>query len=369
MIKSMDDFTSVIMAGGRGTRLWPLSRRQRPKQALRLFGDRTLFQVAVDRLLPIMPPERIFVVTVAEQAELLHSQGPMLPTDNFLVEPAPRGTASVIGLAAIVLRRQNPDYVMAILTADHFIAHVDRFQELLTAAYEVALEGDLVTLGITPRYPETGYGYIHRGDLRGEFHGYKAYKVQSFKEKPGRSLAEEYISSGQYSWNSGMFVWKVNRILEEIERQMPELFTALEQIEAGFGDQNQAQILDDVWQSLESETIDFGVMEGAERLSVIPADDLGWWDVGGWSRLFDIMEPDAGGNLILAPETLVMDTQRSLICQDEDVKQKRLIATLGLRDIIVVDTGNVLLVCHRDQAEDIRRLVQELTKSGADKFL
>jgi mannose-1-phosphate guanylyltransferase len=369
MINMMDDFVSVIMAGGGGTRLWPLSRRKKPKQALRLFGDRTLFQVAVDRLTPIMPPERIYVVTVAEQAELLHSQMTMLLKDNFLIEPAPRGTASVVGLAAIILRRQNPDFVMATLTADHYIAHVDRFQELLAAAYEVAREGDLVTLGITPHYPETGYGYIHRGELRGEFHGYKAYKVQAFKEKPERELAEEYVLSGQYAWNSGMFVWKVSRILEEIERQMPDLYATLMQIEASLGSQDQDQILEDIWHTLESETIDFGVMEGAEQVSVIPADDLGWWDVGGWGRLFDFIESDDDGNIIVAPETLVMDTQQTLIYQDHEAKEKRLIATLGLRDLIVIDTGDILLVCNRDQAEEVRRLVNELTKSGLDIFL
>jgi mannose-1-phosphate guanylyltransferase len=369
MTNMMDDFASVIMAGGGGTRLWPLSRRRRPKQALRLFGDRTLFQVAVDRLIPIMPPERIYVVTVAEQAELLHSQVTELLKENFLIEPAPRGTASVVGLAATMLRKQNPDFVMATLTADHYIAHVDRFQELLVAAYEVAREGDLVTLGITPHYPETGYGYIHRGEVRGEFHGYKAYRVQSFKEKPERDLAEEYVSSGQYAWNSGMFVWKVSRILEEIERQMPNLYATLTQIEANIGSQDQDQIIENVWHALESETIDFGVMEGAENVSVIPADDLGWWDVGGWGRLFDFIETDDDGNIIVASETLVVDTQRTLIYQDHEAKRKRLISTLGLRDLIVIDTGDVLLVCHRERAEEVRQLVNELTKAGIDLFL
>lgn len=369
MNNTMDDFISLIMAGGGGTRLWPLSRRTRPKQALRLFGDRTLFQVAVDRLMPIMPPERIYVVTVAEQAELLHSQVTELLKENFLIEPEPRGTASVIGLAAAMLRKQNPDFVMAALTADHYIAHVDRFQELLLAAYEVAREGDLVTLGITPNYPETGYGYIHRGELRGEFHGYKAYRVQSFKEKPERDLAEEYVLSGQYAWNSGMFVWKVSRIMEEIERQMPDLYATLTQIEANLGGQDQDQIIKNVWHTLESETIDFGVMEGAENVSVIPADDLGWWDVGGWGRLFDFLETDDDGNIIVASETLVVDTQRTLIYQDHEAKKKRLITTLGLRDLIVIDTGDVLLVCHREQAEEVRQLVNELTRSGLELFL
>jgi mannose-1-phosphate guanylyltransferase len=210
------NYYSIIMAGGGGTRLWPLSRRHRPKQLLRLFDEKSLFQIAVDRLLPIMPPEQVFVVTIEAQAQLLQPQAPMLPAENFIMEPAPRGTASVIGLAATILHGRDPDCVMAALTADHYISHVDRFQELLLAAYELACEGDLVTLGISPSYAETGYGYIRRGESRGRYRGYEAFHVGAFKEKPTSEQAQAYISSGEYAWNSGMFVWKAARILEEI---------------------------------------------------------------------------------------------------------------------------------------------------------
>ena len=365
----MDDFTAVIMAGGGGTRLWPISRRRRPKQSLRLFGDQTLFQIAVDRLLPIMSPDRILVVTVAEQAELLQPQVPMVPASNFLLEPAPRGTASVIGLAAIVLRRQNPEFVMANLTADHYIANVDKFQELLLAAYEVACQGELVTLGITPRYPDTGYGYIHRGEALGTFCGYQAYRVEAFKEKPDLATAEAYVNSGEYVWNSGMFVWKASRILDEIERQMPDLFSGLMEIEAALGTPEEGRVLEEGWNELESETIDFGVMEGADQVAVIPADDLGWWDVGGWNRLFELMEPDEDGNLLVAPKTFALDVHRTLIYQDPEIEGERLIAALGVDDLIVIDTGDVLLVCRRERAEELRRLVQELTNAGLDHYL
>jgi len=365
----MDDFAAVIMAGGGGTRLWPISRRKRPKQSLRLFGDQTLFRIAVDRLLPIMSPEQILVVTVAEQAELLQPQAPMVPASNFLLEPAPRGTASVIGLAAIRLRRQNTEFVMANLTADHYIANVDKFQKLLLAAYEVACQGELVTLGITPRYPDTGYGYIHRGELLGTFCGYQAYRVEAFKEKPALATAEAYVNSGEYVWNSGMFVWKASRILDEIEQQMPALFSGVMEIEAALGPPEEGRVLEEVWHEVESETIDFGVMEGAEQVTVIPADDLGWWDVGGWNRLFELMEPDEDGNLLVAPKTLALDMHRTLIYQDPEIKGERLIATLGVNDLIVVDTGDVLLVCRRERAEELRRLVQELANAGLDHYL
>ena len=369
MKKKMANYSAVIMAGGGGTRLWPLSRRVRPKQILQLFGKRTLYQMAVDRILPIMTKERIYIVTVADQAKVLRNQAPSLPEANFIIEPSPRGTAAVVGLAAIVLSEQNPDCVMAVLTADHYIADVERFQDLLLAAYEVACDDELVTLGITPRYPDTGYGYIQRGASLGQYRGYHAYRVRSFKEKPGLTKAKEYLASGEYAWNSGMFVWKVSRILEEIEQQMPDLYNGLKIIEKTLGGSEEGETIENVWRELENQTIDYGVMEGAKQVSVIPADDLGWWDVGGWNRLFELMDIDEMGNLIDAPKTLILDTKNALIYQDPEVERDRLIASLGVEGVIVIDTGDVLLICHRDRAEDIRRLVKELEVIGLDQYL
>ncbi|HEY43742.1 MAG TPA: NTP transferase domain-containing protein [Anaerolineae bacterium] len=365
----MMDYTAVIMAGGGGTRLWPLSRRTRPKQSLHLFGDRTLFQMAVDRIMPIMTPERIFIVTVADQAKILEEQTPSIPKKNFILEPAPRGTASVVGLAAIILHQQNPNCVMAVLTADHYIADVERFQDLLLASYEVACDDELVTLGITPRYPDTGYGYIQRGDMLGQYRGYHACRVKTFKEKPDLSQAEEYLASGDYAWNSGMFVWKVSRILEEIEQQMPNLYDGLKKIENALGSSDEGEIIEEVWSGLKSKTIDYGVMEGAKQVTVIPADDLGWWDVGGWNRLFELMELDEMGNLIRAPKTLILDTKDTLIYQDPMLEKERLIATLGIEGLIAIDTGDVLLLCQRERAEDLRRLVKELKILNLDEYL
>jgi len=368
-MNKMTDYSAVIMAGGGGTRLWPLSRRARPKQTLQLLGERTLFQMAVDRILPIMTQERIYIVTVADQARVLKVQTPSLPESNFILEPSPRGTAAVVGLAAIILHEQNPDCVMAVLTADHYIADVERFQDLLLAAYDVACDNELVTLGITPRYPDTGYGYIQSGESLGEYRGYHAYRVKTFKEKPGLLKAKEYLASGEFAWNSGMFVWKVSRILEEIERQMPDLHNGLKRIERALGGPEEAETIENVWCGLKSQTIDYGVMEGAKQVSVIPAEDLGWWDVGSWNRLFELMDIDEMGNLIDAPKTLILDTKDALIYQDPEVDKDRLIASLGVEGVIVIDTGDVLLICHRERAEDIRRLVKELEISGLDQYL
>ncbi len=364
-----NDYFAVIMAGGGGTRLWPLSRRDRPKQMLQIFGNQTLFNVSVKRLQPLMDRNRIFVVTVEEQVKILSNQVPSLPANNFVLEPCPRGTASVVGLAAIKLRKLNPDCVIAILTADHFIADEVKFQELLQAARELALEGDLVTLGITPRYADTGYGYIHRGERRGVFNGFEAFCVEAFKEKPDYDLAEEYINSGEYSWNSGMFVWKAESILVEIERQMPELFRGLEEIDRVLDTADEAETTDKVWCQLESQTVDFGIMEGARDVSVIPADDLGWCDVGGWARMFEVKNHDEHGNVILAANCLTVDAENTLIYQDDSAEAKRLVVALGTDDLIVVDMGDVLLVCPKNRSEDVRKIVRLLEEKGMDQYL
>jgi mannose-1-phosphate guanylyltransferase len=363
------DYFAVIMAGGGGTRLWPLSRKSKPKQALRLFGERTLFSVAVDRILPLIPTDQILTVTVEEQARLLRDQTPQLPGDNFILEPAPRGTASVIGLAAVLLERRAPGCVMACLTADHFISNEQRFRELLRAAYEAAKQDHLVTLGISPTHPDTGYGYIHQGELLEKSGAFEVYRVQQFKEKPEQAQAQAYLESGEYVWNSGMFVWKASRILEEIKRQMPELYEGLRRIQDAREAGDDKDVLPSVWGTLESQTIDFGIMEGAHDVVVIPADELGWLDVGGWGRLYELSNVDEQNNAVLAKRALTLDTEGTLLFQAGDVGQELLIATLGLEDMIVIDTGDVLLVCPRQRAEDVKRLVDLLDEAGLEAFL
>lgn len=363
------DLFAVIMAGGGGTRLWPLSRRERPKQALRLSGDRTLFQLAIDRLLPIIPVENILVATVDSQAEMLHEQAPDLPPENFVLEPAPRGTASVIGLAAITLRRRSAEGVMACLTADHFIGSVDKFRDILLAAKEVAERGLLVTLGIAPTYPATGYGYIERGEPLEVSRGMPAYRLAAFHEKPSLEKAQAYLESGGFAWNSGMFIWKVGRILDEMRRQMPSLADGLAAIEEAHDTPGESQVFQQVWRDLEPQTIDYGIMEHAARAAVIPAEGLGWYDIGSWGRLLEALPLDAEGNLVLGENTLREETSGSLVYQDAAGARGRLIATLGLKEIIVVDTPDVLLVCSKDRSEDVRKLVERLGNEGMSEYL
>ncbi len=358
---------AVIMAGGGGTRLWPLSRKAKPKQALKLLGEKTLFQTTVERMRGFLPPERILVVTIAEQAEMLRAQTPELPKENFVLEPAPRGTASAIGLAAAFLHQRDTQAVMAVFPADHFIRNRDLFHLLLKIAVDVAQEDYLVTLGITPTFPATGYGYIQRGERLPEKFAYPVYRVKRFKEKPKKEQAYEMSVRGGYSWNSGMFIWRTQAILSEIDRQMPELKSVLDAISDSLASPEPDSVIRDLWLPLASQTIDYGVMENARKVAVLPASGLDWSDVGSWNSLFDVVLPtDTQGNLIFGENRITRNTRDTLIYGDD---KKRLIVTLGVEDLIIVDSGDVLLVAQRDKAQNVREVVARLKKTNRNEYL
>jgi mannose-1-phosphate guanylyltransferase len=351
-----EHYYAVIMAGGEGSRLWPLSRQLRPKQMVKLGSERSLFQVAVDRIKDIFPADRIYVVTVASQAANLKSQCPEIPEDNYLLEPMPRGTASVVGLAAVALRQRDPQAVMAILAADHLIQNISYFHQLLRDAHQLAEDGYLVTLGIRPTYPATGYGYIQRG---AELEGYSSlvYQVKRFKEKPDEETARTFLVRGDHDWNSGMFVWRIDRIFEEINLLMPELAEKLEAIAQSWGTSSENSTLQAIWPTIKPQTVDYGIMEKAERVAVIPAIDLGWNDVGSWESMFEVFQTDSNGNVVLDAQYLGLGTSNSLIVSDHT---DRLIVTLGLENVVVVDTQDAILVCSRNQAQRVREVVNLL---------
>jgi mannose-1-phosphate guanylyltransferase len=365
-MSNLDHTYAVIMAGGGGTRLWPVSRQEHPKQLLPLLAEETLFQSTVARLEKMFPPERILVVTVAEQASIMQEQAPEIPLENYLIEPAPRGTASVVGLAASVLMQRDPQAMMAVLPSDHFIRNRDLFHYLLRAAFDVAEKGYLVTLGITPTFPSTAYGYIQQGEaLDGEFN-YPVYAVRCFIEKPDEQKAHQLLHSGDHSWNSGMFIWRVADILTEIKKQMPALSDAITKISESWNTPQKDEVLNALWYDLKIETVDYGVMENAELVAVLPAGGLGWSDVGSWNSLKEVLLPDMNGNIAQNAHLLAIDSHNSLVYSNDN---ERLVVTIGVDDMVLVDTGDVLLVCKSDQAQKVRDVVEHLRKHRQEKYL
>lgn len=357
----LEHYYAVIMAGGGGTRLWPLSRRLHPKQMIRLGSERTLFQQAFDRLEGVFPPERILVVTVADQAEVLRGQCPELPEENFILEPEPRSTAAVVGLAALAIRRRDPLATMAVLTADHVIPNVQRFRDLLGGAYGLAQQGFLVTLGIQPTQPSTSYGYIQQGEGLGQYGGVSAFRVERFREKPDEATARQFLAAGDHVWNSGMFIWKVSLIWEEMAALMPALAGQLTKIDQVWDAPEFRGLLKAYWDPIQPVSIDYGIMEKSAKVAVLPAADLGWNDVGSWDALFDVFPADENGNIVLEARHIGVDSHNTLVCAD---RSGRLIVTIGTEDLIVVETPDALMVCKRSEAQKVRELVNILKKSG-----
>jgi mannose-1-phosphate guanylyltransferase len=357
---------AVIMAGGGGTRLWPVSRKDRPKQLLPLLGEQTLLQSTFARLTGLFDTDHIFVVTVSGQVAEIQRQVPEVPLANYLIEPAPRGTASVVGLAAVALLARDPDAVMAVLPSDHYIRERDLFTYVLREALDVAEKGYLVTLGITPVSPSTAYGYVQHGKPLDERLTYPVYHVLRFTEKPDEKTAQQFLQSREHSWNSGMFVWRADAILKEIRRQMSALSAALATVAGAWGTPGQTAAIETVWPPLKAETIDYGVMEHAERVVVVPAGGMGWSDVGAWDTLFEVLLPDLRGNVSSRAQHLAVETHNTLVYGHG---AERLIVTIGMDDTVIVDTGDVLLVCKSDQSQKVRDVVEHLRQQQQEKYL
>jgi len=361
-----EHFYAVIMAGGGGSRLWPVSRKRNPKQLLRLSGRQSLFQMAVNRLQGLFSINKIFVVTIQEQVAALRTEVPQIPLENYIIEPLPRGTASVVGLAANHLFYKDDHAVMAVLTADHVIENVPLFQTILQCGSEVAKFDYLVTIGIEPTYPSTGYGYIEMGHNLEGMWGQRVAHIKRFVEKPNEENANLFIKNGGYLWNSGMFIWKASQIIKEFQNQMPVLAESLDVIASSIGTHQYKEILEKIWEHITPQTIDYGIMEHASNVVVIPSQGLGWSDIGSWDSLIDIIEPDESGNIVLGDETILINTHNTIIKKNDST---RLLAAVGLNDIVIIDTEDALLVCKKGETQNVRHIVNMLKEKNLDKFL
>lgn len=350
----------VILAGGSGTRFWPLSREEYPKQLLKIFGNQTLIQSTVSRVSDFIHPQDIFIVTSPQQIEQMRYQLAEQKNAshlNYISEPQKKNTAAAIALAAMTLRKLDPDAVMAVLSADHFIQNPMDFIETLRLAAEIAQDGSLVTLGAKPTRPETAYGYIRSGKALPDFQSVS--KVEAFIEKPNRADAEKYLKDKNTLWNTGIFVWKASAILSEIDRFLPELSLGLKEVEAAIGTDAQELILERVYPQLPSISIDYAVLEHSDRLVVIPTD-MGWEDVGSWNALDEVIPKDKEGN-IFTGKVINVGSRNSIIYAG-----KRVVAAVGLQDLIVVDTEDATLVCNKNNAQDVKKVVALLKQQKGD---
>ena len=358
-----ESFWVVIPAGGAGTRLWPVSRAARPKFLLPLRGTSSLLQQTAERLASLAPPERTLVVCGPGHAAAVARQLPALPDPNVVVEPAPKGSGPAIGLAAALIARQDPDAIMGSFAADHEVDDEGAFARAVGVAIAAARAGWLTAIGLTPMRPETGFGYVERTDeVVVEGPDGVAYRAACFVEKPDRARAETYVASGRFLWNASMFVWRAQTLLEELARLQPALHAGLSRVAAAWGTPAQDEVAGEVWAGLPASTIDQGVMERAARVAIVPAA-MGWSDIGDWHVLGQLGEPDAAGNSLRGDVVPVATTNSTAWSETG-----RLIAMVGLDNVVVVDTDDALLVADRSRTQEVRQVVELLKERRREEL-
>ena len=353
--------TALIMAGGRGERFWPKSRRSLPKQFLSLTDDgKTMIQLTVERILPLVAPEDIYIATNRDYKALVREQLPEVPEENILCEPVGKNTAPCIGLGAEHMKKKYGDAMMLVLPSDHLIKYNTIFINTLEDAVDVAAEGkNLVTIGITPDAPETGYGYIR---LKSNERCRRAFKVDGFVEKPDLERAKEYLASEEYLWNSGMFVWKVSTVLENLQKYLPDTFAGLERIGAAVGTADEQAVLEKEFSAFKAESIDYGIMEKAKNIYILTGA-FGWDDVGSWLAVGRIKKSNEFGNVIDG-NVITVDTKNTIVQGG-----KKLLAVVGVKDLIIVDTEDALLVCDKHSAGSIKKVVENLQICNRTEYL
>jgi len=361
----------VIMAGGAGTRLWPLSRGHTPKQLLPVVKGKSLLQLSYERLRGILPPSQIYVCTGEAFRQKVLANLPELPNENVLGEPEGRDTANAVGFPATVLNKRDPDAVFAIVTADHVIEPVDVFQNAITQAFAV-VEKDrtaLVTFGITPTYAHTGLGYIQRGT---DIEGFEsAFNVQAFKEKPDKPTADRYVESGRFYWNSGMFVWRADTVLAELATHLPQAHEGLSQIADAWGTPDQAKVLKDVYPELPKISIDYAVMEPAAQRKgkahvVVVEMPVQWLDVGSWPALAETLHTDEQDNATDCPTAIFLDSDGNIVVS---TSPDHLVSLIGVSDMIIVHTADATLICPKADAQRVKEMVNKVREKYGEKYL
>lgn len=360
----MDHYYAMIMAGGGGTRLWPMSRQDTPKQLLPLVEDDSMFKVSVKRLAPLFTPEQIYVVTGRRYLTAFRADAPEIPEANFVIEPYGRDTAPAAALGLSVIHKRDPQATVAIMTADHHITKKDVFRDALAAAHDLAQHGHIVTLGIAPSYPATGFGYIRQGETIATINGFDCFRSLGFTEKPNAVTATGFLASGDYTWNSGMFIWRAEQALGEFKRQQPVTYEQLMSLQDAIDTPDFETRLESVWGEVTRISLDYAIMEGAENVAVIPVE-IGWNDIGSWSALYDVLKLDKFGNHFKGKtaEKVSLDTRNTLVYSD------KLTVTIGVENIIVVETPDALLICHKDRAQDVKEVVNHLLTTKNYKYL
>jgi mannose-1-phosphate guanylyltransferase len=359
----MKDIYTLIMAGGAGTRFWPRSKTSRPKQYLNIFGEDSLLQDTIKRFSTFTDPDNIYIVSSATQAKVLEEQTSMLPKKNLIYEPIGRNTLPCIGLAAMVAETENPDGIMVVSPSDHLIQNNELFKDTVLAATKIADERDgIVTIGITPTYPATGYGYVKTAEDITDAELIKQFKVDCFVEKPNQQKASEYLTEGGFYWNSGLFVFKISVFLKAVEEFAPALYADLRKIQADLGSATYEQTLDTIYRAVESVSVDYGIMEHAKNIYLVEGN-FDWNDLGSWDSVYAVDEKDENGNAG-SKETIFEGTKNSYAYSEDS-----LIAVVGMEDVIVVHDGNTILVCKKDKSEDVKKIVEKLKAENKKKYL
>jgi len=353
----------AIMAGGIGSRFWPLSRVNYPKQFLDILGTgRTLIQQTFDRFVGLVPLENIYVVTANEYLEITREQLPQLPEENILGEPFRKNTAPCIAYISFKLHQLNPEASLIVAPADHLILHEDKFLDVCSEALNFVNHFNaLITIGITPTYPNTGYGYIQHDGVEATP---SVYKVKTFTEKPNKELAQTFIASGDFLWNSGIFVWQVKRGIYAFQKHMPEMYELFAAEEEKLNTAEEKAVIVNIYPQCTNISIDFGVMEKANNVYVIPAS-FGWSDLGTWNSAWENMEKDYYENAVAGNNVIVFEATKCVV----HVPDKKLVVLQGLEDYIVADTKDVLLICQKDKEQEIKNYVAEVKRNKGEKFL